>query len=432
MSQGKKLYFISDLHIGGEGILNRFTARKKFIALLDKLKKESKKYDLTLYILGDFLNLWEIQSHKELDKFNHIVQSHPKIFQKIKQVGRLITINVIPGNHDHELACFKEYPRLFKKWNLNLLQQENLSISINNKKIWVEHGNRFDSANKIERFGDINDTPYGYHVQKNIILKIINYAQKHPCKNPWLADLPFFNYPYKIGPGWFISNYFYKELAPFLRYLLTPFFILFIFNLVILIFSILTYTDLIKTPDIFYITNYLGPVKYLTNFVIGYNLILLIVYLSFYLAYRVIKKDLKNSLKDYGINLKSKNYDINRHRWHETAKNFLAQNKEHEILIFGHSHTDFMEKHKNKIIVNTGSWTKTFKPIKTWSNLPNVYIPYFKLSYLIITPVDQNKLKLELKYWPKKAKVNLTKTQKISTLFKKVDTPSLKDKTLII
>ncbi|MBD3244915.1 MAG: hypothetical protein GF335_02890 [Candidatus Moranbacteria bacterium] len=432
MTTPSKLYFISDLHIGGEGVLNKFEAEKEFIDFLKKISKNNKDR-IELIIVGDFFDLWEIQSKEGLEKFKHLEKSYQKLLKTIKEASKKIKITLIPGNHDHELACFKEYPDLLKKYGINLIQKPSTERNFFGKKIWIEHGNQLSRYNRFENFGNVLDKPYGYYINKDIFNRIVNVSQNNNKKS-WLSDLPYFSFPYQDGPFWFASNYFYKELAPILRYLVTPFLMLFSISLIILLLAVLDKINVIDIPNIFYLTSFLGPIRYIVNIVIVYNFILIALFFIFWVLFQLTKKDIRSSLLSYGIDFKyhfrtqGKDYYITK------IKDFLRKNPQYDMFILGDEHVQYLfktkVKGKKRTIGNCGAWVKSFNPIRSWFRMPRVFIPYYKLSYFVMEKKGKEVV-VSLKFWPKKAEYSLTLLQKISIMFKKREV-ELKEKKAVI
>ena len=88
----KEYYFISDLHIGGDGPLNECEFEQELIDFLISL--ESKK-DTELIIVGDLFGFWEISRVGDIEKLNYVLKTHKKLFNQFKKTGRKIKIIII-------------------------------------------------------------------------------------------------------------------------------------------------------------------------------------------------------------------------------------------------------------------------------------------------------------------------------------------------
>ena len=422
--RGKEIYFISDLHIGGDGITNAFEAEQELIEFIEWLNRRSKSTDLELIIAGDFLGLWEVQEKRGLDKFHFITETHRAVFQGLKELSQNISIILIPGNHDHELACFKEYGQLLREWGIELASNYFVEREYFGKKARIEHGNRFDPYNKIERFGDINDTPYGFHLRTDLASKIVRLPEKNHHNKTWLTG--FISVPVELIPHWFISNYFYRELTPILRYFVAPLLMLFTLSTVLFVLAVITRLGLIDIPDIFYLTSFLGPVKYFANAVILFNFLFIVWFIIFSIAWKLIRRDLINNLREYGIHLGNGAFRVRDEKHYKRqVKNFLRERLDIDIFIYGDSHYPDVMTFKNKgmqhIIGNTGTWTKSLHPVRSWFRLPSVYYPHFQLAYLVLKKNKSGKVSLSLKFWSKKAVSPLTPLERLSILFKDRD-----------
>jgi UDP-2,3-diacylglucosamine pyrophosphatase LpxH len=431
-----KIYFLSDLHIGGEDVLNHFYAKTEFLQFLKKLQQESKKNQVELIIVGDLLDLWEFKERQGLEKFLYLEEGYKKVFQAFKKLSKNAKITLIPGNHDHELACFPTYPKLFKKWGIDLVQKPSLERDFYGKKIWIEHGNRFDFFNKFKKFGDLNETPLGYHINRDLVASVVRISNKNNFKKRenWIKEFPFTHHPSSNVIPWFVSNYFYKELAPILRYLIAPFLVMVTFTVIVFLIALLTSFKIINLKNIFELTNYLGPVKYIANFIIIYDLIMLSLFVIFYGIWKLVKRDIQKRFKYYGLDSFFKDSRMKFENFDQKTDGFFKKNPEIDLLVLGHFHdvAQIKEKASNgktSHLVSLGTWNKLLVPIRSWFKLPNIYYPYFKLTYAVLEK-KEDKIKLKLKLWPKrKIKYSLTWLQRLSILHKKKQ-PEFKEQEL--
>ena len=70
----RKYYFVSDLHMGGDGQLQQCDYTAEFIAFLKQLEKEGP--DTELLIVGDTFGFWELTLVRGTDKLDHIIAAH--------------------------------------------------------------------------------------------------------------------------------------------------------------------------------------------------------------------------------------------------------------------------------------------------------------------------------------------------------------------
>ena len=123
-SENKKVYFASDQHFGAPTPEASFPREKKFVAWLDKVKKDAE----AIFLLGDLFDFWF--------EYKTVV---PKGFVRV--LGKLaeikdsgIPIYFFIGNHD---LWMNDY---FQK-ELNIpVYHEPQEFLINNKKFLIGHG----------------------------------------------------------------------------------------------------------------------------------------------------------------------------------------------------------------------------------------------------------------------------------------------------
>ena len=96
-------YFLSDLHLGGDGELQQCDFATEFVTFLRELA--AKGGDTELIIGGDMFGFWELTTVDGPEKFDVIVAHHQAIFDQLRETGKRIRITLMVGNHDYDLAC---------------------------------------------------------------------------------------------------------------------------------------------------------------------------------------------------------------------------------------------------------------------------------------------------------------------------------------
>lgn len=129
----KEYYFVSDLHIGGDGDLQSCSFEDEFINFLIDL--ETKGKDSELLIVGDSFGLWEFTELEGEDKLEELISHHEKLFNQFCTTGEKIKITIIPGNHDYELACYPEFISRLKDYNIIFEPTVSTTREIAGKKI---------------------------------------------------------------------------------------------------------------------------------------------------------------------------------------------------------------------------------------------------------------------------------------------------------
>ncbi|MGA7533263.1 MAG: metallophosphoesterase, partial [Pseudolabrys sp.] len=213
----RKYYFVSDLHMGGDGQLQHCDYIAEFIAFLKQLEKEGP--DTELIIAGDTFGFWELTLVRGVEKLDHIIAAHQAIFDQLRATGARIEVTMMVGNHDYDLACNSEFAAKLRHHNINLDTNLVLIRTIGDKKIWIEHGQQRDEFNAFPDYGKPHALPVGYFITQTFV----SGASRHSDfgRGNWLKDIR------SVGtmqiPDWVLSNYFYREMSAALRWVLLPF-----------------------------------------------------------------------------------------------------------------------------------------------------------------------------------------------------------------
>ena len=217
----RKYYFVSDLHMGGDGQLQHCDYTAEFIAFLKELEKEGP--DTELLIVGDTFGFWELTLVRGVEKLDHIIAAHQAIFDQLRATGARIKVTMMVGNHDYDLACDSGLRGQTTStttfiWTPSLV----LIRTVGDKKIWIEHGQQRDEFNAFPDYGKPYALPVGYFITETFV----SGASRHSDfgRGNWLKDIR------SVGtmqiPDWVLSNYFYREMSTVLRWVLLPFLLL--------------------------------------------------------------------------------------------------------------------------------------------------------------------------------------------------------------
>jgi UDP-2,3-diacylglucosamine pyrophosphatase LpxH len=385
----KEYYFISDLHIGGDEALGVCDFENELIQFLHDIPSQSEEAELI--IIGDAFGLWEFTQVEGKEKLEALFAQFPKIFEAFRNAGKKIEITLLPGNHDYEIACYKEFVDLFKAFNIRVEQVQSITRKIGQKLLWIEHGNQYDEANRMPDFGNPHAMPVGYFITKNTVGKAGILSEKG--RQNWMKNIQSV-YPTELIPDWMMSNYFYHEMSPLLRWLLLPFLLLSGLTLFVLGGSGLEYFELTST-NIFLdnrIFNSLGIVGSLFQYILMTNAILLLTTLVLAVPIGLIFRDLKRTLIRFGIELDPASLTGEKEEQYlNAAQNVFRENNNIIAFIYGHTHKPSMQEIDGRYIVNTGTWLKQFERIKPlFGFLPTIYKPFFCLNYFKITEKDKS------------------------------------------
>jgi len=388
----KEYFFISDLHIGGSGEINKCDFEEELIFFLNKLSKDSILKNIELIIVGDLFGLWEVTHLKGIDKLYYILETHKRLFNEFKLAGGKFKITLIPGNHDQELLVDINYKTILKKYNIILEMKEKIVRKIGNKKIWIEHGHQNDDFNKFPKYNTSQYYPRGYYIIHDLISSRNDFSMKK--EKGWIRDLISVS-PTEDIPSWMFSNYFYKQMNPILRFIFIPFMIFFIFSAIMISGFLLEYLKIIKTNFfgidtiklIIPFNNYLYQVI-IADITLVLSIILLMIPLF------VIFRDLKVTLRRFGLVSNNKLKKAKNAYYMDLISKTIKDNPDISIYIFGHTHEVNFIKLKNCVILNTGTWIKLLRRVKTYIRfLPAVYYPYYNLGYYKVSLVSKSKSK---------------------------------------
>ena len=145
-------YLISDLHIGGDGGLDRCEFERELIEFLAEIAAGPQPAELI--IVGDAFGFWELTDREGVSKLETIAATHPDLFRQLRETGERVTITLLPGNHDYDLACVPAYAAELARYNVRLEPGCHITRTIAGQTIWIEHGNQYDDFNRFPDFGN--------------------------------------------------------------------------------------------------------------------------------------------------------------------------------------------------------------------------------------------------------------------------------------
>ncbi len=385
----KEYYFISDLHIGGDEALGVCDFEEELIIFLQNISSVPK--DVELVIIGDAFGLWEFTQVAGKEKIETLFAQFPTIFKAFRSAGEKIKITILPGNHDYEIACYTEFVDLFKIYNINIEQTPAIIRKIGGKSLWIEHGNQYDEVNHMPDFGNPYALPIGYFITKNTVAKAGMLSRKG--RHNWLKDIQSV-YPTELIPDWLLSNYFYKEMSPVLRWMLLPFLLLSGLTLFVLGGAALEFLNI--TNDNIFLNNRLfdslGIVGSLLEIILIINAISLLVFLALAIPFGFVIRDLKRTLKRFDIELDPAELTGEKEDLYiNAAQKVFNDDPDTVAFIYGHTHTPSIQSIGKRYIINTGTWLKQFERISPrFGLLPPIYVPLYCLNYFKLKTEGEN------------------------------------------
>jgi UDP-2,3-diacylglucosamine pyrophosphatase LpxH len=381
-------YFISDLHIGGDEALGVCDFEDELIDFLEKLAAKRDE-DVELIIVGDAFGLWEFTKVDVADKLEVLIGQFPRIFETFRRTGKTIRITLLAGNHDYELACYPEFVKSLKAYNVHLEQTPSITRKLGKRRLWIEHGSQYDEANRVPDYGNPYAQPIGYFITSNVVGAAGQRSERG--RYNWLKDIQSV-YPTEDIPYWVMSNYFYKEMSPFLRWIILPFMLLLGVSMIVVIGSVLEVAGV--TQSNIFLNNRLfeslGFVGSLFQLILTINMVILIELLILAIPAWLILRDAKRSAARFGLVLDPAELTGQKESSYlEAATGVFKENPDVAAFIYGHTHAPSVRRIGERAVINTGTWIKQFEPVKVrFGILPRIYVPSYCLSSFRIHEED--------------------------------------------
>ncbi len=136
LPEGKKLYFVSDFHLGVPDYASSLEREKKIVRWLSVVEKDAA----AIFLMGDVFDFWF--------EFKYVI---PKGFIRLQGKLAEITDKGIPiywftGNHD--MWVFDYFT---KELNIQIFRDTEV-LEINDKKIFIGHGDGLGPGDKFYKF----------------------------------------------------------------------------------------------------------------------------------------------------------------------------------------------------------------------------------------------------------------------------------------
>jgi UDP-2,3-diacylglucosamine pyrophosphatase LpxH len=383
----KSYYFISDLHIGGDEALGVCDYEAELVAFLQQLTGLEEEAELI--IVGDIFGMWEFTNIKGPEKLQALMRQFPNIFEAFRKAGEKIKITLLPGNHDYEIACYPEFVEIFKDFNIDLEQRPAITRELCGKKFWIEHGNQYDDFNHMPDFGNPYALPVGYFITRGMV----SGAGKHSeyGRHNWLKDIQSV-YPTEEIPYWVFSNYFYREMSDWLRWLILPFLLLSGLTTFVLAGAALEWLGITQT-NIFLFNGLFTSLGYLGNLVqivLIINAIVLSVLGVLFVPLSFILRDIKKTLKRFRLMTQPQDLVTGKEQSYlDAAQDVFERDPDTVIFIYGHTHVPSLRRLGNRVVLNTGTWLKRLVRVPLrFGYLPDIYVPFYFLDYFKLSDAD--------------------------------------------
>lgn len=380
-------YFISDLHIGGDEALGVCDYEKELIEFLERLAAQQE--DAELLIIGDIFGMWEFTDIEGPEKLRTLMRQFPNIFEAFRTTGAAVKITMLPGNHDYEIACYPEFVDMLAPYNINLERTPSITREINGKRIWIEHGNQHDAFNTMPDFGNPYAQPVGYFITSGMVSTAGKYS-KYGRYN-WLKDIQSV-YPTEQVPYWVLSNYFYHEMSPLLRWLFLPFLLLSGLTTFVLVGAALEWLGITSTN--YFLNNRLlaglGILGNLVQLILTVNAVVFLLLAALSVPLYFIWRDVRATLQRFQIVLDPADLtDEKEKEYLDAAQAVFDQDPDTIIFIYGHTHMPSLRRLGQRVVINTGTWLKQLHDVQPRVGfLPEIYVPFYCLNYFKISKVD--------------------------------------------
>ena len=414
-------YFLSDLHLGGDGELQRCDFTEEFVDFLQKIAAEDD--DSELIIGGDLFGFWETTNAEGTAMFDEVVKHHGAIFDQLRETGKRIKITVMVGNHDYELACDPAFHEKLAAYNLILHTDISLKRELLGRTLWVEHGQQSDPVNASPDYGNPYALPLGYFITRTVIAggsRHSNFGHGN-----WLKDLR--SVATEQIPDWVLSNYFYREMGPIIRAVSTVFLLLVSFTLAAMVAQALSFLGILDVNVLIdnRLFQSLGFVGSILHAIVVVNMMILFFMLVVALPGAIVLHDVMKTLRRFRLSPtalatgEGRTNDV----YVERAHDVFAGNPETAVYLFGHTHHAFLQREGERVIINMGTWLKILDrvPVRL-GYLPAVYYPSFRLNYFQIR-AEQSQIVIRYFEIPKTPERELGVLQRVVTLGRRLPKP---------
>jgi UDP-2,3-diacylglucosamine pyrophosphatase LpxH len=427
----RALYFVSDLHFGGDGELRHCDFANEFIVFLKELA--TKGEDAELIIAGDTFGFWELTTVDGPARLDRIIADHRAIFDQLRLTGERVAITLMVGNHDYDLACDPAFAPKLAAYNIRLDTAVSLSRELGGRKVWIEHGQQSDPFNASPDYGNRYALPVGYFITETVVAGSSRLSEFG--RGNWLKDIR--SVATEQIPDWILSNYFYREMAFVIRAVLAVFLFLLVITLAALVGEVLRRAGIFDVNLLLDNTlmRSLGFVGNILAWVIIVNMLILFFMLVAAIPGWFVLHDIKNTLRRFQItggSVSSVAVQSNQ-PYLDRARAVFAEHPEAAVYLFGHTHDAFLEREPDgRVVANLGTWLKILHRVPVrFGYMPAVYYPTFRLNYFRIHAEDRRIIVSYVEV-AKKPERELTWLQRLVTFGKRAPPPRAIPATTVI
>ncbi len=379
---GRVYYVVSDLHIGGDEQLEEVEFLDELLAFLEELAETDENAELI--INGDAFGLWEFTKVTGIEKFDLLEEMYPELFEQFRETGENVTITLLPGNHDHELAAYDEYVERFGEYNVDLVQDQSITRPVGEREIHFEHGHQHDPNNRIEDWGNPYATPLGYYYNTLITSRAGQLSDRG--RYNWLKDVQAVT-PTERMPVWLFSKYFYREMNPLIRYSMVPFLLLFNISVIMVLLAGLDLAGIWSAP-VEATTDFLRQFGWAGTalwFLLAFNVAVTGLVLAVGIPLQLIRRDIRKTIDRFGVFETDLTVDPEA-PYEDAALEVFDERPETAVYCFGHTHRPTIQRLNGRLLVNTGTWLKRlYRRDGITGILPPVFYPSYQLGTVRIS-----------------------------------------------
>lgn len=124
LAPGKKIYFLSDFHLGAPDAASSLVREKKIVAFLDSIKHDAAE----IFLLGDMFDFW--YEYKKV-----VPKGHVRLLGKLAEIADAgIPMYFFVGNHDMWMKTYFQ-----EELNMKVYHEPQV-FTYNDKKFYIGHG----------------------------------------------------------------------------------------------------------------------------------------------------------------------------------------------------------------------------------------------------------------------------------------------------
>ncbi|OQP58520.1 UDP-2,3-diacylglucosamine hydrolase [Niastella populi] len=129
MQPGKKVYFLSDFHLGVPDYASSLEREKRIVAFLEEIRRDAA----VIFIVGDMFDFWY--------EYRTVVpRGYVRLLGKLAEITDSgIPVHFFVGNHDMWMKDGAKQGYLQQELNIPVYFEPR-AFEFNNKKFWVGHG----------------------------------------------------------------------------------------------------------------------------------------------------------------------------------------------------------------------------------------------------------------------------------------------------